>query len=158
MYLATDRQLERSIALKVLHLHHAAGPERERFLARFGEEARLVARLDYPHILGLHDSGEAEGLPFLVMPYVGGGSLAEHLHRQGPLPPARAVALIGQLAGALDYAHAQRVVHRDIKPGNVLLRDAGLAPLLADFGIAKAMDHSSTGTAASGTVAYMAPE
>jgi serine/threonine-protein kinase len=157
VFLAADLQLERPIALKMLHLHHAAGPERERFLVRFGEEARLVARLDHPHILSMHDSGEAAGLPFLVMPYVGGGTLAERL-RRGPLPPARVAALVGQLAGALDYAHAQRVVHRDIKPANVLLRDAGLVPLLADFGIAKAIDHTSTGTAATGTVAYMAPE
>ena len=124
-------------------------------------EIAIVARLSHPHIVPLHDSGNAEG-SYYVMPYVEGEALRERLARGGALPLDEVVRLAGEVADALDYAHAQGVIHRDIKPGNILM-EAGRA-LVTDFGLAKALDRrgasdsSSSASLALGTPLYMSPE
>jgi TolB-like protein/Tfp pilus assembly protein PilF/tRNA A-37 threonylcarbamoyl transferase component Bud32 len=157
VYLAEDLKHHRSVALKVLHPELAAvlGPE------RFLREIELCARLTHPHILPLHDSGEAGGSLYYVMPYVEGESLRERLTREKQLPVDDALRITREVADALDYAHSHGVLHRDIKPENILL-EAGHA-VVADFGIARAIDHASgeklteTGVTL-GTPAYMSPE
>ncbi|MDF2760386.1 MAG: protein kinase, partial [Thermomicrobiales bacterium] len=157
VFLAHDLRNERSVALKVLHPELAAtlGPE------RFQREIKLAARLQNPHILTVHDSGEAAGQLWYTMPFVRGESLRDRLRREGQLPIAVAVDLARQVALALDYAHREGVVHRDLKPENILLSDG--QALVADFGIAKALSAAGevqlteTGLAV-GTPAYMSPE
>jgi tetratricopeptide (TPR) repeat protein len=163
VYLATDLKLQRQVALKVLRpeLGAALGPD------RFLREIQIAARLTHPHILGLHDSGEAGGRLFYAMPYVEGESLRQRLEREGQLPVAEVIAIVQAVASALSYAHQQGIVHRDIKPENILMaRSAGGGPphpLVADFGIARALDAAGgerlteTGLAL-GTPAYMSPE
>ena len=157
VYRAYDTRTGRLVALKLLlpHLWH----DRE-FVERFRREARNAAALRHPNIVPVYESGIVEGYPYLAMAYVEGGSLAERLlWQRGPLPLDRAADVLTQVAAALDYAHAQGLVHRDVKPSNVLLARDGQA-LLTDFGIAKAAWDSKltqTGTRV-GTPAYMAPE
>ncbi len=157
VYLALDRRLFRKVAVKVLdpELAAAIGPE------RFLREIRIAARLEHPNILPLHDSGSADGLLYYVMPYVEGESLRERLEREKHLGLAETVRIVRQVADALDAAHRQGVVHRDVKPENVLL--AGERVVVADFGIARAIGGVGgdrlTGTGlAVGTPAYMSPE
>ncbi len=157
VYLARDRKHDRMIAVKVLNDEIAAsmGP------ARFVREVRVAARLQHPHILPVYDSGAASGLLWFTMPYVEGETLRERLRRTGPLPIAEAVRILGCIGRALAYAHRQAVVHRDVKPANVLL--GGENVFLADFGIAKPLD-APAGTGLTfggmiiGTPAYLAPE
>ncbi len=155
VYLAQDVKHDRPVALKVLHPEVAVtlGPE------RFLREIQLTARLQHPHILPIHDSGEAGGQLWYSMPFVAGESLRERLLRDGMLPQDEALRITCEVALALDYAHRQGIVHRDIKPENILLSDDH--PLVADFGIAKAFTASESLTAAGipiGTPTYMAPE
>ena len=156
VYLARDLKHDRQVALKVLRaeLAMALGPE------RFLREIKIAARLDHPHILALHDSGDADGFLYYVMPFVDGESLRDRMTREGQLPLGDALRLVAQVADALTYAHAKGVVHRDIKPENILL--SGGYAKLADFGIALAAgpsDHKLTQTGlALGTPAYMSPE
>jgi serine/threonine-protein kinase len=157
VYLARDERHRRSVALKVLHpdLAHALGAE------RFLREIEVEANLTHPHILPLHDSGEAAGLLYYVMPYIEGESLRDRLRRETQLPVDEALQLAREVADALAYAHGQGVIHRDIKPENILL--SGGHALVADFGIARALDQAGrerlteTGMAV-GTAAYMSPE
>ncbi len=163
VFLARDVRHARAVAIKVL-MHDvvsAAGVE------RFLHEIRFAARLTHPHVLGMHDSGEADGLLYYVMPYVDGETLRARITRDGALPIADATRLLRELADALAYAHGQGVLHRDLKPENVLL--SGGHAVIADFGIAKALaaatEHGDervatlTATGVSiGTPAYMAPE
>jgi eukaryotic-like serine/threonine-protein kinase len=160
VYLATDLTLGRRVAVKVLQPQQAAALDPAEFLARFAQEARAVAALDHPNILGVHDFGEVGDTAFLVMPFVEGGTLAERLRVGGPLPPASAVGYLRQIAAALDHAHARGLIHRDLKPPNFLLRADDDRLLLADFGIAKALSSASAValTGLIGTPAYMAPE
>ncbi len=157
VYLAEDLKHGRRVAIKVLHPELSAVIGGDRFLA----EIKVTANLQHPHILGLIDSGEADGLLYYVMPYVAGESLRNRLAREKQLPVDDAVRLSKEVASALDYAHRQGVVHRDIKPENILLQEG--SALVADFGIALAVQQAGgsrmTQTGMSlGTPAYMSPE
>ncbi len=157
VYLATDVKHRRQVALKVLRPEIATTLGAERFL----QEITIAARLVHPNILPLHDSGEAAGRLYYVMPYVDGATLRERLDRERQLPIADVVDVTSQIAAALDHAHGRGVVHRDIKPDNVLLVDGRV--LVADFGLARALTSATsspltrTGTVV-GTPAYMSPE
>ena len=157
VYLAHDLKHDRPVAIKVLRPELAAALGADRFL----REIAVAAQLTHPHILPLHDSGNASGLLYYVMPYVAGESLRDRLAREGELPVAEAVRVARAVATALGAAHRRGIVHRDIKPENILLADG--EPVVADFGIARAITESasdrltSTGLAV-GTPAYMSPE
>jgi eukaryotic-like serine/threonine-protein kinase len=156
VYLATDRVLERQVAVKVLSPPYAQDPV---FVERFGREARAAAQLSHPNIVAVFDSGTDADQPYLVMEYVPGESLAQLLHRQGRLAPRRAVELAIQVGAALAAAHAQGLVHRDVKPANVLVGPDGQVKV-TDFGIVKAAAATTltgTGTVL-GTAAYLSPE
>src|SRR3990170_9142604 len=158
VYLAHDVRHDRKVALKVLR------PELSAILggARFLTEIKTTANLQHPHILGLFDSGEADGLVFYVMPYVEGESLRDRLGREKQLPVEDAVRIACEVAGALDYAHRHGVIHRDIKPENILQHDGHV--VVADFGIALAVSSAGGATRLTesgmslGTPHYMSPE
>ncbi|MDQ3998233.1 MAG: protein kinase, partial [Gemmatimonadota bacterium] len=159
VYLARDLKHDRQVALKMLLPEVGAVIGRDR-LAR---EILVTARLQHPHILPLHDSGEADGRLYYVMPYVAGESLRARLTRESRLAVDETLRLAREVADALDHAHARGVVHRDIKPENILLADGHA--MVADFGIAKALSAAATATGSItatstivGTPAYMAPE
>ncbi|MGD2122711.1 MAG: protein kinase [Gemmatimonadota bacterium] len=157
VYLAQDLKHDRQVAVKVLKPELAAVVGAERFLA----EIKTTANLQNPHILPLFDSGEAEGFLFYVMPFVEGESLREKLDREKHLPVEDAIRIAGEVADALDHAHRRGVIHRDIKPGNILLHEG--RALVADFGIALAVTAAGrdrlTETGLSvGTPSYMSPE
>ncbi len=164
VYLATDRRLNRQVAVKVLKPELAAQRD---FLRRFTLEAQRVAELDHPNILSIFDYGEAEGTVFLVMPYSDGGTLADRLQRGIPgggsgIPSLEETGrYLGHAAAALDFAHARGIVHGDVKPQNMLLRDDGKWLLLTDFGLAKLLNVASGSQitpSVVGSSAYMAPE
>jgi hypothetical protein len=154
--LARDTKHDRPVAIKVLspELTDAIGAQ------RFGREIEVVAGLNHPHILPLHDSGETAGFLYYVMPYVDGGSLRHRIEREGRLPQADAVRIVREVADALGFAHRHGVIHRDVKPGNILLSEGHA--LLADFGIAhlvSGMKETLTGSGlALGTPTYVSPE
>ena len=133
VYLAKDLKHNRNVALKVLKPELAAVVGAERFLA----EIETTANLQHPHILPLFDSGEADSFLFYVMPYVEGETLRDRIDREKQLPVDTSVILASKVAGALQHAHEHGVIHRDIKPGNILLQDG--EPVVADFGIALAV-------------------
>jgi serine/threonine protein kinase len=156
VYLASDRVLERQVAVKVLSLPYAQDPL---FVERFRREARSAARLSHPNIVAVFDSGSDAGLHYLVMEYVAGQSLAQLLADRGRLAPRRAAELAIEVCRALAAAHAQGLVHRDVKPGNVLVTEDGRVKV-TDFGIVKAAAATTltgTGTVL-GTAAYLSPE
>ncbi len=159
IYKAFDTSLERNVAIKIIRADIQDGNEEE-FLKRFQREARALAQLDHPYILKVLDYGEQEGLPYLVMPYVPGGTLKEMMG--SALTYHQAAALLAPIARALEFAHKQKIIHRDVKPANILISQSG-APLLSDFGIAKiiagsgATQLTATGVGI-GTPDYMAPE
>ena len=157
VFLAEDRKHDRKVALKVLKPELAAALGAD----RFPREIRTVAQFNHPHILSLYDSGEVQGFLFYVMPYVEGESLRDRLDREKQLPINDVIRIMHEVADALAYSHARGVVHRDIKPGNVLL--SGRHAVVTDFGVAKALsasgnDKATTTGMAVGTPQYMAPE
>jgi serine/threonine protein kinase len=154
VYKAYQSSLDRYVAVKVLPPSLAYSPD---FAARFRREARAIARLNHPNILPVYDSGQEGELSYLVMRYVEGGTLQEMLGK--PMPLERVVEIITQVGGALEYAHQEGIIHRDVKPSNVLM-DKGEWAFLSDFGLAKMVETSVqlTKTGALGTPAYMAPE
>jgi eukaryotic-like serine/threonine-protein kinase len=158
VYLARDLRHDRPVALKVLHTDLARSLGAERFL----REIRTAARLQHPHILSVHDSGDADGLLWFTMPYVEGESLRARLTRERQLRIEEALRIAREVADGLDYAHRHGVVHRDVKPENILLSDGHA--LVADFGISRALGTEPAGDALTetgvsvGTPAYMSPE
>jgi serine/threonine-protein kinase len=158
VYLARDRTLDRPVAVKELVPEFATDPS---FVERFRREAQSAARLTHPNIVSVYDWGTQDGTYFIVMEYVDGPSLSQLIRRDGALHPRRAAEIAGEVAAALGFAHSQDVVHRDIKPGNVLLTSTGQAKV-ADFGIARALSASEgeltqTGSVM-GTATYFSPE
>lgn len=154
VYRATHLGLERPVALKVIARELA---DREGFRERFLRESRLAARLDHPSVVPIYDSREVDGELIVAMRLVAGGDLRKLIDREGPLEPERAIALLGQVGAALDAAHAGGIVHRDVKPHNVLVE--GDRAFLSDFGLAKALDEGGSSSASVvGTAEYMSPE
>ena len=157
VYRARDTVLERRVALKVLHEHFSADPE---YVERFRREARAIARLNHPNIVTVIDRGEFGKRQFIVFEHIPGENLKEVVEREGQLPVAQALALTHQIARGLAFAHEHGVVHRDVKPQNVLLDESGTAKV-TDFGIARSLDPgeelTQTGTLL-GTSDYIAPE
>jgi serine/threonine protein kinase len=152
VYRAHDGELERPVAIKVLAEHLSGDDD---FVARFVREARLASRLSHPNVVRVYDAGDDDGRPFIVMEWVSGGSLADTAH----LTPERVVELGAQACAGLQHAHDAGLVHRDVKPANLLVRDDGVLKI-ADFGIARASEstrHTQVGTVL-GTAAYLAPE
>jgi serine/threonine protein kinase len=158
VWLYHDAELDSDVAIKALAENWSQRLDvRERFL----EEARILRRADSDHIVRVYDIGEVDGTPYFVMTYADQGSLARHLTPGVPLPVPRAVDLVTQAGMGLSVLHEHGVVHRDIKPHNLLIRSGGSAGdrlLVADLGVAKAMLHASGLTQVVGTPAYMAPE
>ena len=156
VYLGHDLELGRDVAIKTLRPQFAADPA---FRARFQREAHAAASLSHPNIIDVHDVGESEGVPYLVMELIRGHSLKEIIAADAPFHPDDVAELIEQIGGALDYAHTRGYIHRDVKPGNILVDEHGRARVV-DFGIAKGLfesDLTITGVGL-GTVGYLAPE
>ncbi|HKO37469.1 MAG TPA: protein kinase, partial [Solirubrobacterales bacterium] len=162
VYKATDRILERTVAVKILaeHLH-----DDERFVERFKREALAVARLIHPNIVQVYDTGVDDGRHYIVMEYVEGRSGAQILQRQGPVEPDVAAEIGVQACAGLDYAHRRGIIHRDVKPGNLMIvggpvGGGEMIVKLTDFGIARAIEQTRITQVGSvvGTAAYLAPE
>jgi serine/threonine protein kinase len=158
VYRARDLKLDREVAIKLL-ADNLAGDDEVR--KRFAREARLAARLDHPNVVQVFDVGEDEDRPFIVMEHVEGGTLEARLNRRRSLDRGEALRLLGQLCEGLGHAHAKKLVHRDIKPQNLLLRDSDDCLKITDFGIARAAEETTRLTRPGkviGTDRYMAPE
>ncbi len=157
VYKAYQASVDRYVAVKVLPRQFAEDPS---FIGRFEQEARTIAKLEHPHILPVHDYGEQEGITYLVMRFVGAGTLKDLMAERGPMSLDETLRIMEQIGGALGYAHSQGVIHRDIKPSNVLVDPRGDC-FLTDFGIARLVEGTTEFTATGrivGTPAYMAPE
>src|SRR6478609_3053030 len=158
VFLARDRSLDRPVAVKVLFPEFATDPA---FVERFRREAQAAANLSHPNIVGVYDWGAENSTYFIVMEFVDGKSLAEIVRTSGPLHPRRAAEVAFEVAGALGFAHAKGVVHRDVKPGNVIISTSGVAKV-TDFGIARALSSPSEDLTAAGavmgTASYFSPE
>ncbi len=172
VYKARDTRLDRIVAIKVLLEHLADNPERKQ---RFEREAKAISQLNHPHICTLYDVGEQDGIDYLVMEYIEGETLAERIEK-GPIPVDETIAIARQIAEALEAGHEAGVIHRDLKPPNVKLKEDGTVKML-DYGLAKALEGDTPGGADSklsqsptltrhgtqigvilGTAAYMSPE
>src|SRR6188508_612068 len=156
VYRAFDSTLERRVAIKLMHRDIAADSDQ---LERFRREARAVAQLSHPHIVGVIDAGEEDGRPYIVFEYVEGETLKDRIRRLGRLPVDEAIAYAIEIARALSAAHARGIVHRDVKPQNVLVDEEGSAKV-TDFGIARSMDDSGLTAEGRvlGTTDYVSPE
>ena len=157
VYKAFDTRLERYVAVKVIT---TSGQQSEKFLKRFEREAKALAQLSHPNIVKVLDFGDQDGIPYLVMEYLQGGTLKKLLGRS--MEPQQAASILLPICQALEYAHTHGIIHRDVKPSNILMTDSG-QPMLSDFGIAKMLEaHETldlTGTSVGiGTPEYMAPE
>jgi eukaryotic-like serine/threonine-protein kinase len=160
VYKAFDTRLERDVAIKVIRMDAFPPVVLDRVLARFEREAKLLARLDHTNIVAIFDSGEFEGAPYLVMPYLPGGTLKDKTGK--PIPYQEACKILIPIAKGLEYAHRHGMVHRDVKPSNILISADGI-PRISDFGIGKLLEEEGpqtlTGTGVGvGTPEYMAPE
>jgi eukaryotic-like serine/threonine-protein kinase len=154
VYLATDQRLDRQVAIKVIHQHLANDPN---FQEKFVLEAKTAAKLAHPNLVNVFDQGTDAGTTYLVMEYVPGITLRDALNEYGPLPAVRALEMMAQILSGLAAAHRAGILHRDLKPDNVLLADDGRVKL-GDFGLARAISaHTSTGDLV-GTIAYLSPE
>src|SRR6187431_618553 len=156
VYRAFDATLERRVAIKLMHRDIAADSDQ---LERFRREARAVAQLSHPHIVGVIDAGEEDGRPYIVFEYVDGETLKDRIRRLGRLPVDEAIAYAIEIARALGAAHARHIVHRDVKPQNVLVDEEGSAKV-TDFGIARSLDESGLTAEGRvlGTTDYVSPE
>jgi eukaryotic-like serine/threonine-protein kinase len=156
VYRALDETLQRQVAIKLMNREVATDSDQ---LERFRREARAVAQLSHPHIVGVIDAGEDEGRPYIVFEYVEGETLKDRIRRQGRLPIAEAVAYAIEIARALGAAHARHIVHRDVKPQNVLIDEEGSAKV-TDFGIARTLDEEglTADGRVLGTTDYVSPE
>ena len=155
VYLAEDSSLGRKVALKVMAERYAEDGE---FVERFRREAQAAARLNHPNIIAVYDRGEADGRPYIAMEYLQGRTLKQVIQKEGQLPPERAIAIAMQVLAGLRYAHEHGVVHRDVKPHNVLVGDDGRIKV-TDFGIAHAGDPQMTEVGSIvGTAQYLSPE
>lgn len=157
VYLAHDPYVKRQVAIKVMSAAVTADPE---FRERFQKEAEVVAKLDHPFIVPIYDFGYFDNQPYLVIRYMVGGSVKERLEDTGPMAFSNAAKIIERMAAALDEAHRHNIVHRDVKPENILMDQKG-ETFLADFGIVKILSGGGTTTSAgwiTGTPAYMSPE
>jgi beta-lactam-binding protein with PASTA domain/serine/threonine protein kinase len=158
VYEATDLRLDRTVAVKVMHEGLADDDE---FVRRFQREARSAARLSHPHVVAVFDTGEDAGTLFLVMEYVPGLTLRDLIRKEAPMSPGKALAVVEPLLSALAAAHDAGIVHRDVKPENVLMADDGRVKV-ADFGLSRAINsetqHTATGGVLIGTVSYLSPE
>jgi D-xylose transport system substrate-binding protein len=160
VYKAFDTRLERDVALKIIRIDQFAPAMLDRILKRFEREAKALARLVHTNIVHINDYGEQDGVPYLIMDYLPGGTLKQRLGK--PMPWQEAIHLLLPIAEALDYAHSLNIVHRDVKPSNILMTQRD-QPMLTDFGIAKILESEETtgltGTGTGlGTPEYMAPE
>ena len=161
VYKAYDTRLESEVAVKVIRIERLAPEILQRAMKRFEREAKSLAQLTHPNLVKVLDYGEYEGQPYLVMPYLMGGTLKQKMKGQ-PMQWQEAARLLIPIARALDYAHKRNLIHRDVKPSNILITESG-EPMLTDFGVAKIIDEEATldltGTSAAvGTPEYMAPE
>ena len=157
VYQAVDERLGRTVAIKIMHTQLAQGPHRDQFVERFHREARSAAAIANPHIVQVYDTGEFDGLDYLVMEYVHGVNLRYEMNQQGTFSVRETLRIIGETLDGLASAHRAGVVHRDIKPENILLNDRGHVQI-TDFGLAKTVSQatlSSTGILL-GTAAYLA--
>ncbi|HSV37962.1 MAG TPA: protein kinase, partial [Nocardioidaceae bacterium] len=158
VYEAMDERLDRLCAVKIMH--QGMGDDDD-FAARFVREARSAAKLSHPNVVSVFDQGDDNGTLFLVMEYIPGHTLRDVIRKEAPMTPAKALALIDPVLSALAGAHASRMIHRDVKPENVLLAPDGRIKV-ADFGLARAISaetqHTATGGVLIGTVSYLAPE
>jgi eukaryotic-like serine/threonine-protein kinase len=158
VYEATDLRLDRVVALKVMH---AGLGDDDDFAGRFVREARSAARLSHPHVVAVFDQGDDDGTLFLAMEYIQGHTLRDLIRKEAPMAPAKALALIDPVLSALGAAHQAGLIHRDVKPENVLLASDGRVKV-ADFGLARAVSaetqHTATGGVLIGTVSYLSPE
>src|SRR5437588_9451325 len=156
VYRALDETLQRQVAIKLMNREVATDSDQ---LERFRREARAVAQLSHPHVVGVIDAGEDEGRPYIVFEYVEGETLKERIRRCGRLPIAEAVAYAIEVARALGVAHARHIVHRDVKPQNVLIDEEGSAKV-TDFGIARTLDEEglTADGRVLGTTDYVSPE
>ncbi len=154
VYLATDLRLDRNVALKVLHPHLATDNS---FLDRLGREAKAAARLSHPHVVAIFDTGNDGPLAYLVMEYIPGHTLRDVLNERGALPPRLALAYLDAVVEGLGAAHAAGLVHRDVKPENVLIADDGRIKV-GDFGLARAVTTTTNTGMLIGTVGYLSPE
>src|SRR5215210_2489199 len=157
VYLAVDRRLDRTIAIKVMHPQLA---EDEEFVSRFIREAKSAARLSHPNVVAVYDQGADDGTVFLAMEHVAGRTLRDLMREKGRLSARQTLEVMESVLAALGAAHHAGIVHRDVKPENVLLADDGRIKV-ADFGLARAVSaagQTSTGNMLIGTVAYLSPE
>jgi serine/threonine-protein kinase len=156
VFQATDQRLDRSVAIKVMH--HGLGDDKQ-FTERFVREAKSAAKLNHPNVVSVFDQGMDGEVTYLVMEYVPGRTLRDIMREESPMPPHRALELLEQILIALSAAHAAHIIHRDVKPENVLITPDGKVKV-ADFGLARAVSAATTATGGTliGTVSYLAPE